>query len=136
MLMAKLNYEEPDINGVILYPDVPDLNLIDFRHSDDVLSAGYNSVSENIDEIRLKVDRVVCISEVNKRREQFKAKYPDEYVGRINVKSDETTDARFIYGLLSTRKAFIPIDDIRKYYFQLLASNKVQAYIPSVDLRS
>jgi NTE family protein len=133
MLMAKLNYKEPDINGIIFYPDVPGLNVTDFSRSEDVLSAGYNSVNEKIDEIRSKVERVECISVVTQKRQNFRSKFPAGYVGRINVISEETIDARFIYGPLSTRKAFLPLDDIRKYYFQLLASNKFRHIYPRLN---
>ncbi len=131
MLMVFSDYSLPEgANGIILFPDVPDLGVTDFSQNEMVFQTGYQAVINNLDSIHSLNPHTRFIQEVMYHRREFRKSYPESRIGNIIL--DEPADAagRFAKSFLLPDNRAISLEEFRENYYRLLSLDKFRHIYP------
>ncbi|MFW5778099.1 MAG: patatin-like phospholipase family protein [Bacteroidota bacterium] len=135
MLMNYTNYEMPDLPGMILRPDVPDISVTDFRKNLLVYTKGYEETMRNIDQLRALTEGSKRSKvEVNELRRLFKQKMPENKITHINVNAKHPHLAGFIRGFLFAEDKPISVNLLKSRYYRLLSTDKFTHIFPQLNL--
>lgn len=132
MLTSSTSYEIPCDNGVMIRPNVRDVNVIDFRHSKSFIDSGYVETKRMIPQIRAYVFDTITQSQVNERREQFIENNPPLIVERIFVEGLEEKQTRYVNRMLRLGEERLPLQKIKHEYFKLLTDDKISHISPQL----
>lgn len=132
LVAFQTDYDIPPEKGILIRPDVPQVNVTDFSRSKSILDSGYVATLRVIDEIKESVAREVSIADREARREAFNAKKPPLVVDRIFIRGVNDAQMDYVYKLLYERKP-MPIEDIMVEYYKLYAEEHIELIIPSVE---
>ncbi|MFP4288924.1 MAG: patatin-like phospholipase family protein [Bacteroidales bacterium] len=135
MLMNHTDYEMPDMPGVILRPDVPDISVTDFRKNLQIYTKGYEETMRNIDLLReVTKGSKRTKKEVNELRWLFKKKMPDNKITHINVNARHSQLSGFITRFLFAEGKPISMKLLKSRYYRLLSTDKFTHIFPQLNL--
>jgi len=130
IFMTTSTYLLPGGNGVILYPDVPDLSVTDFSRSDELFIAGYEEALDKMGFIKAMVPNNRFRQEVQYKRFIFRQKFPGELVSDIKTLSGDEATGDFVRSFLMTEENEISFETLRENYFRLLSVDKFNHIYP------
>ncbi len=135
MLMDFTDYDMPDMPGIILRPDVPDISVTDFRKNLDIYTLGYEETMRNIDYLRkITKGSERTKQEVGELRRSFKQKMPDNKITHISVNAKPSQLSRFITGFLFTEGKPVSMELLKSRYYRLLSTDKFSYIFPQLKL--
>lgn len=131
MIMQKTDYDIPEEEGMMVKFRFPDVSLLDFQKSRDLMEIGYKKTMEMIDSIKLRVPRRVPLSEVNKRRKEYKATLPPLIFRNIYVTGVTGAQQKYIEAQLhrDINQEF-SMEEFRRAYFKMLTYSKIKEILP------
>jgi NTE family protein len=132
MLTSETDYELPCDNGVMIKPNLRDVNVIDFRYTKTFIDSGYVATKRMIPEIRAFVFDTITPEEITKRRLAFRAIQPPLIVDRIYVEGLDENPTEYINRLLRLGEEQVPLEKIKKEYFRLVADEKINHIFPQL----
>ncbi len=131
MLMVFSDYSLPEgAEGIILYPDVPDLSITDFSKNAIVAETGYRVVTENLDSILSFNPRTKFIQEVRYHRMAFRNSYPANKLAGIILQEDAGESGDFARSFLQPEAKELSLPQLRENYYRLLSVNKFRHIYP------
>jgi NTE family protein len=75
MIIHNTNYSIPDSLGIVLNFDLKKKSMFDFSGIDSLVKIGYNETEKKIDSIKMKIQRRISTTEINKKRALFRSTY-------------------------------------------------------------
>ena len=132
MITRETRFEIPENKGILVEPNLPALNVIDFSRNRELIDSGYVAAMRMMPEILEKVGRRVTPSARNECRLAFNAKKPPAIVDSITVKGLNKMQTRYVESLFKNRSSYYTLKSIRKNYFRLLSDNKIKYVFPSM----
>lgn len=128
IMMEQTNYDVFCESSVMIEPEIPPVNVIDFSRRDEFMDSGYVAAQRKIDEIRMFLTDSVSPAEIKRRREAFRSKMPELIFTRIKVNGVSKTEAHYINKMLIHNNDTVGIKSIKEDYFRILADDRI-AYI-------
>lgn len=131
MIMQKTDYDIPEEEGMMVKFKFPDVSLLDFQKAGDLMEIGYKKTMEMMDSIKLRIPRRVPLSEVNKRRKEYKASLPPLIFENIYVTGVSESQRKYIEAQLHRDiNHEFSMEEFRRAYFKMLTYSKIKEIMP------
>jgi NTE family protein len=132
MIVNETDYSVPEGKGIIIFTDLPAVNVIDFSRKTEFIDSGYVSTMREMDDIKQLVPRYADKEELMYRRQAFNMKKPPVIIDSIKISGLNANQAKYIRKLIQKRSKYISLESLRKEYFKLLGDNKIKEVFPSL----
>lgn len=131
MIMQKTDYEVPEEEGMMVRFHFPNVSLLDFEKSEDLMKIGYKRTMEMMDSIKQRVTRRVPLEEVTARRKTYKESLPPLIFKNIYVSGVTEAQRKYIEAQLhrDINQEF-SMDEFKRAYFKMLAYSKIKEILP------
>ncbi len=130
MLMEKTDYSLRDRKGVLIEHELPPVNVIDFSKSKTFIDSGYANTIREMPEIKKLIYRRVNKTEVDSKRKDFTEKEPPLVIDSVYINGLNNNQKVYFNRILMHRKDYIPVEQMKKEYFKLVADNQVEFMYP------
>jgi NTE family protein len=131
MLVYHTDYDVPAEKGLVVRPQIPPTNVTDFSQSIAFVDSGYVATIRMLDDIKDRVRRSVSKEDIFKRRESFFEQIPPLIIDQIFIKGVNEAQREFISRILLDQEKPTPIEEIKPFYFRLMAKEHIQSIMPS-----
>ncbi|GHT04540.1 patatin [Bacteroidia bacterium] len=133
LVMQKTNYRVDPQDGLTMSFVLNDVSLLDFQKAKELFDLGYSTTLNMLDSIKGRVVRRVPLSEVNERRERYKASLPPLIFKSVHIYGKDITDEQKSYIERQiqphTQKTFT-MEEFKRIYFRLLTNSKIKEIMP------
>ncbi|HLN53835.1 MAG TPA: patatin-like phospholipase family protein [Lentimicrobium sp.] len=143
MLMQKSNFNVICDNGVMIKPNVLDVNVIDFSHTHAFIDSGYIQAKRMIPEIRQFVVERRTKHQLDSLRNAFNLLKPELTIGSVEIKGLRKNQFQYMDQLLSREAFGFPVNKsggnklslqmIKPQYYKFVAEGKVGDIYPKLD---
>jgi NTE family protein len=132
MLTSVTDYEIPCDNGVLIQPNLRNVNVIDFRHTKAFIDSGYVATKRVIPMLRKFIYDTISREEVDRRREEFLSKQPPLIIDQIHISGLDESQTRYVNRMLRLGEEQIPLEKLKIEYFKLIADDKINHIFPQL----
>jgi NTE family protein len=133
MLMNKESYTLKGApNGIVIYPDVPSLNVTDFKHGKELIQIGYQAVMDSLHIIKQSVFDSIPYCEVIEKRAAFKEKIPDIVIDDIEIRGLNKIQADYIREEMIRPNEILSLKTFKNRYFRLISNDYIAHVYPSL----
>lgn len=142
MLMMKRDYTTICENGIIIKPNLKQVNVIDFSYTPQFIDSGYVMTRRHIGEIRKFIVDTVSKVEIDAKRARFDRKKPELVIDEINISGLKPGQTQYIRGVLrsgvtiftqtGTIEEPLTIEKLKPAYYKLLAEEKLEHIYPKL----
>lgn len=130
MLMFETRYEIFSPFGLIISPDVPQLNVTDFSQNEAMIKVGYSAAMEKMGDIFSMINDVRPADVVAEKRLQFRDKTPDPVIGGVIVNGLDACQEDYVKFSLLHKPGPESLSMVRENYLRLLANHRFQHVYP------
>lgn len=132
MIVNETDYSVPEDRGIMIFTNLPPINVIDFSLKTDFIDSGYVAANEMMPEILQRIQHREERSELLNRRFEFNRKKPDILIDSIEINGLNKSQASYINKLLRKRSHVINLESVKKEYFKLIADNRIKDVFPTL----
>ena len=118
---------------IYLEPDLSGLTSLDFDKAEKLVALGYEETLSKMDVIKSRVTRRVPISEVTRKRKNFREKTRPYRFGSIKLIGFEPKQERFIRPLFNFEEGSMNIDEVREAYLRLVSEPYFKNLYPNIS---
>mgnify|MGYP003300154807 CR=1 FL=1 len=135
MVTIETKYElDSNTIGIILEPKVPQLNVIDFSNTLEVIQIGYDEVKSNMDTIKALIPKRVSPDEVVARRLEFISRQPLMIIDSVFVSGVNRSQQKYVKHLLSMKdKNLYTMNYMKTSYLRLFSDNNISSVHPTIN---
>ncbi|MFH1160689.1 MAG: patatin-like phospholipase family protein [bacterium] len=130
MLMERQSDTITYPNSVMIVPNIPKINLLDFSLTDQLADSGYLASIAKIPDIRKLVHDSISPEDLTRKRDRFKAKEPPLEFDSIIASGLTHYQTLYIRKILKHGRKTISIDDLKKGYFRFIDEGYVKTIFP------
>ncbi len=117
-------------NSVMIVPNIPSVNLLDFSKSRLLADSGYAATVRKIPEIRKLVTDSVSREVIMQRRREFNNKKPLLRFDSIHIAGLNKTQSAYLRSILKHDKQTISLDELRHDYFRFIDEGFIKSIFP------
>ncbi|MCF8233920.1 MAG: patatin-like phospholipase family protein [Bacteroidales bacterium] len=132
MLMENTDYSLREHKGVLINPDLPSTNVIDFSRAEIFIDSGYIATLQKIDEIKSIVNRRIDPEELQQRRAAFKEKEPAPIIDSIYIYGLNNRQSDYFRRELMNKRKLVTLEELKQEYFKLIADEHVDFIYPQL----
>lgn len=143
MIMMKSDFNVLCENSVMIKPNVMEVNVIDFSHTEAFIDSGYYMAKRMVPQIREFVTDHRTTKEVDSLRKDFNSKKPDMVIGSIQINGLKPSQYDYMsqllrrdaYAVSGTNKitgSYLTLDMIKPQYFRFVAEGRVDHIYPEL----
>ncbi len=131
MIMQKTEYDIQEEDGMMIKFNFPNVSLLDFQKSRELMEIGYERTIALIDSIRQRVPRIVPPEELAARRQAYKADLPDLKFQHIYITGVTESQRKYVESQLhrNINREFT-MEEFRYAYFKMLTDSKIKEILP------
>ncbi|MCX6287256.1 MAG: patatin-like phospholipase family protein [Bacteroidetes bacterium] len=130
MLMGKQSSNIPYPNSVLILPNVPVVDLLDFSHTKTLADSGYAAAMRKITAIRKLVHDSVDSDNLIRRREKFKHSQPLLVFDSVITKGLTRAQNAYVRQVLKHGQKLVSLDELRPEYFRFIDEGFVKTIYP------
>ncbi len=130
MLMGKQSSGIPYPNSVLILPNVPSVDLLDFGHTRVLADSGYAAAMRKIPAIRKLVHDSVSAEDLIRRRETFNNSKPGLVFDSIIPKGLTRSQAAYVKQVLKHGREIVSLDDLRPEYYRFIDEGFIKTIYP------
>ncbi len=130
MLMGKQSSTIPYPNSVLILPNVPRVDLLDFGHTRTLADSGYAAAMRSIPAIRLLVHDTVNPTDLIRRRNKFKESQPALMFDSIITRGLTKGQQAYVKQVLKHGKEVVSLNEIRPEYYRFIDEGFVKTIYP------
>lgn len=130
MLMGKQSSNIPYPNSVLILPNVPKVDLLDFSHTAVLADSGYAAAMRSIASIRKLVHDTVNSEDLLRRRKEFRSRQPALIFDSIITKGLNRAQSTYVKQVLKHGKELISLDELRPGYYRFIDEGFVKTIYP------
>lgn len=140
MLMMKSNFNVICDNSVMIKPNLLDVNVVDFSHTQAFIDSGYVQANRVIPSIREFVVEHRSKEEIDSIRQGFNLRKPELYIGAIQINGLKNSQYQYMDQLLRkdalgwpVRKVgnkILTLNMIKPQYYRFIAEGKIGSVYP------
>jgi NTE family protein len=133
MLMNKESYTLKGApNGIVIHPNMPASNIMDFKHSKELIRSGYQAVMDSLERIQEFVTECVSYEEITEKRAKFKEKIPDIVIDDIEIRGLSKIQADYIKDEMIRPQESLSLNTFKSRYFKLISNDYIANIYPSL----
>jgi len=130
MLMGKQNSTIPYPNSILILPNVPKLDLLDFSDTRVLADSGYAAAMRSIPAIKKLVHDSADAEDLIRRREKFRSCQPDMIFDSVITKGLNRAQNNYLKQVLKHGKRLVSLDELRPEYFRFIDEGFVKSIYP------
>lgn len=131
MIMQKTEYDVPEDEGMMIKFKFSNVSLLDFQKARELMDIGYKRTMAMMDSIKSRIPRRVELSEVSKRRENYKKGLPPLIFQNIYVTGVSESQRKYIESQLHRDiNHEFTMEDFKRAYFKMLTYSKIKEIMP------
>ncbi|MFW6224233.1 MAG: patatin-like phospholipase family protein, partial [Bacteroidota bacterium] len=131
IMMRQTVYDVYCESSVMIEPEVPPVNVVDFSRRKEFIDSGYVAAKRKIDEIRIFLTDSVSPEVVSTRRKEFRKKMPPLVFNKININGLNANESSYINRMLLHNNDTTDIKSIKQDYFRILADDRIDYIYPA-----
>lgn len=136
MLMTKTDFSMPPGKSIMICPDLPTINLLDFSQVSMLIDSGYHETMRKIPEIKKMLSRESAPSDVFMKRALFKLKKPAVIIDTVIFSGVTRSQSRYLEKSLVHKAKYITLENLKTEYFKIISDDKIQSLFPSLKFDS
>jgi NTE family protein len=139
MLMEKTDYTVPSGKGVLIEHNLPQVSVMDFTRTREIIDSGYIATIRKIDEIKSFIRQEKTRADRDLKRKSFNDRKPVIKIDNLYVKGINSHQFYYINKILRQKEKngypsrFLTLQELKPEYFKLIADNKVELIYPHLD---
>ncbi len=118
-------------NSVMIVPNVPSINLLDFSKTALLADSGYAAAMRGLPDIRKLVKDSVSVEEIRRRRSEFNGSKPLFQFDSIHIMGLNKAQSGYVVQILKHGKKTISIDELHQEYFRLIEEGFIRTIFPA-----
>jgi len=131
MIMRPTNFKIDAKDGILLETKFDEIGLLDFNKFDIAMEKGTKTAMAALDSVKALVARRVPKEEVDRKRNNFKARKPGMYFQNIQVEGvEDPMQRQFIIQSIKHRSEIVSLQDLKTEYFKLVADQHLKSIQP------
>ncbi|MCH5239722.1 MAG: patatin-like phospholipase family protein [Muribaculaceae bacterium] len=136
MIIQNNNYDLPADEGVKIQVPVLNFGVLDWGDSQEIYNIGYKTGLSMVDSIKKRLPARESLSEVTKRRNEFKSKTPVVAFDSIEVTGATPSQAKYIKFLFERKKKkneqinSISLEEVKEGYYRAVEEGKLHNLLP------
>lgn len=131
MIMARTNYSLDEEDGILFNFELSDVSTFDFSKVDELIKLGYDATIERMDEIKARIKSQTFGDELDKKRYEFKQKFPELRFQNVKVAGVDKAQELYIKQTVQeTAGTIFSIDEFRDSYYNLISDEKISEILP------
>ena len=131
MIMRPTNFNIDSTDGILLETKFDEIGLLDFDKFDLAMRKGTQTATEALASIKALISRRVPKEEVERKRNNFKARKPGLYFQNIQVEGvEDPMQRQFIIQSIKHRSEIVSLQDLKTEYFKLVADQHLKSIQP------
>lgn len=116
--------------GIIIKPNVPNLNVTDFQQGKNVIQIGYSSLIDSLSIIQANIKRKVLAEDVEEKRKEFRNKANKIMIGKVKVVGLNPSQSIFIENIILDKNEIITLEELKARYFKIIVEDKIKNVYP------
>ncbi len=132
MLMENTDYTIDSNKGIVIAPELPSTNILDFSKAKAFIDSGYVAANKNMPKIKKLIKKRIDSAVRDSIRKKFVDKKPPLIIDTLFINGVRENQVIYFQRQLMRRKNLIGIDKLKKEYFNLVADEQVQYIYPSL----
>lgn len=133
LLMAKTDYSVPEENGILITPVVEKVGVLDFSIVEDFIDSGYVAAIRKMDLIKEKVKPRINKPELDSIRSNFLSDRKPLVIDTIYFKGLDNAQKKYANKLITKKKHYVTISELKTDYFRLLADENIKYLQPTLE---
>jgi NTE family protein len=130
MIITRTDYSLPSSEGLLLHFNLEKINVFDFSKVDELVKMGYDSTLKHIDEIKARIPRRVTLEVMDKRRSDFRNKFPELKFQHIEVTGIDSLQKQYVQRSFHHKENVFSLSAFKQSYFKLISDDKISEVIP------
>jgi len=130
MVIHRTDYSVDLNEGILIDFQLDNIRLLEFNKAEELFKLGYDKTIKKIDQIKEQVNRRITQEELNARRAEYRATFPELKFKNIKVTGVNAEQQRYISRSFQEGHEFISLEQFRRNYFKLLADNRISEIRP------
>lgn len=133
MLMERQSYSSvcENDNMLIIRPVIPNVGILDFSQSPEMVHAGYHETMNRMEQIESLISRRQDSLQLVQKRRTFTQRNDSLYFSKLQIEGLSRRQAAYIRGVIGARKGPPGLDDFRKHYFRLALDDRIKKVYPT-----
>lgn len=116
--------------GIIIKPNTPNLNIIDFTQAQNLIKIGYLALMDSLSIIQEKVQRRVSPDLVCEKRKEYNNKGNEILIGKAKVMGLNPSQSIFIENIILDKNEIITLEELKSRYFKIILEDKIKHIYP------
>jgi NTE family protein len=117
-------------NSLMIIPNIPKVNIINFSHTSQMIDSGYSAAIRKISEIRKIIHISADSIQLDKKRKKFRQSCPPLVFDSIIVTGLTKAQTEYVLRILKHGKKTISIDELKKGYFRFIDEGFIKSIYP------
>jgi NTE family protein len=130
MLMNRQSDSIPFPRSVLISPDIPKFNLLDFSHTAELADSGYAAALAKIKSIRELVRDSVSPGQISSRRAAFRDRQPPLVFDSIIINGLTRPQQAYVRKILKHGSPTVTFEDLKKEYFRFINEGFIKSIFP------
>lgn len=130
IMMEQTEYDVLCESSVLIEPNIPAVNVLDFSRRDAFIDSGYIATKRKLNEIRLFLTDSISPELINKKRQVYRKKMPALVFNKIIVNGLDKNESYYINRMLLHDQDTVDIKSIKQDYFRVLADQRIEYIYP------
>lgn len=134
MIIQNNNYDVPEREGIKIQVPVLDFGVLDWSEAETIYEIGYRTGLSMVDSIKARCPYRRDLSEVQKRRREFRSLTPEIEFSGVKVEGATPTQAAYIESLFTDgRKGAIGMSQVKDGYYLAVTDGKFHDLLPKAE---
>jgi NTE family protein len=131
MVMQYTDYAIAEDDGLMIKFDLPNVSLLDFQKSKELMETGYKGTLAMIDTIKKRMPREMPLANVHEQRKKYKDSLPPLKFKNIYISGVNDAQRKYIEDQLHRDiDDEFTIEEFKQAYFKMLTDSKIKEIIP------
>ncbi len=130
MLMSKTDYNNIPGKGVLIEPDLGEMNITDFSRIEEFIDSGYLHTINKMELIESLIDRRSNSDSLRIKRLEFHNRKPGIVIDRISINGLNNNETVYVNKHIRRKKALLTLTDVKREYYKLIADDKIKSIYP------
>ncbi len=132
MIVTSTDFTMPVGNSVLIEPDLPKINFLDFSKSQAFIDSGYLAAVEQMPAIESLIQRRINPETRCELRDQFNQKKLPVIIDTVIINGLKKNQQRYVSRLLKQRSKYLTLNTFREEYFKLLSDDNIKNVYPAL----
>ena len=117
-------------NSFMIIPSIPEVNIINFSHTKQMIDSGYSATIRKINEIRKIIHVITDSVQLDNKRKNFRQSSPPLVFDSIIIKGLTKAQTDYVLRILKHDKKIITIQELKKNYFRFIDAGFIKNIYP------